>query len=615
MFLSSCSENSPSAGSSASRLQGASRVSSAETDSLQDLTLFPFSPNLLAASAQADEVPYIINESRHDPYDIAVMDSAYQILSAKYSDKSISRPTPTHTYFRVLPQDADQLEMLLSDTNIYYSDIPYECEILNPDRGTYYHDPKCDEFTWLYAVVPYGSLPSKMDSIEIIHHCYIPEYNGKESEDDDNELLEYIAFYLTDNLDYYSNSDLAEFQDELPLSLNRQSSAKHSPIRHARTSKNRQVFGKIMVREVINNTMGNSLPLQYAQVRLHVFTKVDHVNLTAAGNFQSNKKFNHDPHLCIIFKNTLTDDEIWGGWHWRSSAHKNIDSRVPKAGLNYTIPFDDISWRWATANNAVVEKYNMDIRFGLPAPTGIRIWVVATGGKDFNGSAPLLNFASSSWSRLASSVQHSSLILIATPTIRTLVSTILSLLPPLVPSFDISTLAALLVRKPDIFLLENTGTTNTAAIYKTVFHELSHASHYMQVDDTYWSRFITHIVQNSDYGSSDDTYAEYCGVGETWAYYAADYYIAALHNNESCLPIFKYQFNEEYWWNMNILPYASNMIAAYPYFLSIGTIFAAFTSDADNFETLEKNLIAAGVPSSILLQAHSANGEWIFKVP
>lgn len=563
-------------------------------------------PDYLADAAMADEVPYILDTIRHDPYDLDIMDSAYSILLRKLPELEIPRPKPTHTYFRVLPEDQNQLDSLLSDTSICYSDVPFEREILNPDSGTYFQDPEClDEYTWLYAVIPYDKHLPETRNVEVVHYCYIPEYDTDTATSDANELLEYIAYLITDNLSYYSASEISNYEQRLS-----QPSSHRAP-RRASGSARHYVSGQINVENVqgLPNTSEN--PLRYARVKLHVFTKVDYLNLTYGGTFSSDKRFIQNPHMCIIFKNTLTDDEIWGGWHWRSSARKTWRERVPRKGISITIPHSDISWRWATVNNAVVAKYDIDSHYNIPSPAGLRIWVISNSeNSNWAGSTPLLNFASTAWHSLASTVQHSPLIIVGSPTISGIISTICSLSPTLTFAFTTTVSAAMFTRKPDVFIFARTGDDDTEDIYKLIFHELGHASHYMQAGDEYWTKYISYIVTNKGYGKPSDPYAEYCGVGEALADYMEDYYFASLGRSDNWVPERNYQMTESHWWNRKILPYVSNRIVTPPYMLSIGTIFAAFSPSACDFATLESNLVNEGVPSSILIQAHSQKGEW-----
>lgn len=62
---------------------------------------------------------------------------------------------------------------------------------------------------------------------------------------------------------------------------------------------------------------------------------------------------------------------------------------------------------------------------------------------------------------------------------------------------------------------------STQSIYRTMFHELAHASHYTQVGNEYWGKYIKGIIFNFGYGSDTNaTNAGYIGIGEMWGSYA-----------------------------------------------------------------------------------------------
>ena len=81
---------------------------------------------------------------------------------------------------------------------------------------------------------------------------------------------------------------------------------------------------------------------------------------------------------------------------------------------------------------------------------------------------------------------------------------------------------------PDIFILLPYD-KNRRKIYETVYHECAHASHYSQVGNTYWQKFVSRIIDNSilyalnpnvdSYGTGSEPDAGYIGVGEIWGNY------------------------------------------------------------------------------------------------
>ena len=77
---------------------------------------------------------------------------------------------------------------------------------------------------------------------------------------------------------------------------------------------------------------------------------------------------------------------------------------------------------------------------------------------------------------------------------------------------------------PDI-TIGTEGREDYRSIYSSVIHELSHASHYSKVGNTYWNEYIWYIVESyirtggMTYGDGTLDRAGYCEVGEMWAYF------------------------------------------------------------------------------------------------
>jgi hypothetical protein len=76
---------------------------------------------------------------------------------------------------------------------------------------------------------------------------------------------------------------------------------------------------------------------------------------------------------------------------------------------------------------------------------------------------------------------------------------------------------------PDITLGAE-GKNDYASLYSTVCHELAHSSHFAQVGTGYWNKYIRYIIESyittgDPYGDGQASGAEYCGLGESWAYY------------------------------------------------------------------------------------------------
>lgn len=55
-------------------------------------------------------------------------------------------------------------------------------------------------------------------------------------------------------------------------------------------------------------------------------------------------------------------------------------------------------------------------------------------------------------------------------------------------------------------------------IYEVVNHELSHASHFSKVGDSFWAKYVSYIMSYGAYGDGTGRNAELCAIGEMWGY-------------------------------------------------------------------------------------------------
>ncbi len=137
---------------------------------------------------------------------------------------------------------------------------------------------------------------------------------------------------------------------------------------------------------------------------------------------------------------------------------------------------------------------------------------------------------------------------------------------------------------PDIIL----GTKNYQSysqIYHLVHHELAHASHYMQVGNTYWDSYAMLILEaylNSGgvtYGAGTEDNAGYCEVGEMWAYYIENILYRERYDDWTTT------YGTKYWFHPETLIYLDNRG------LNRFKIFPALTQDVHSKENLRSRLI------------------------
>ncbi|MBR0174076.1 MAG: hypothetical protein IJQ22_01055, partial [Bacteroidales bacterium] len=107
---------------------------------------------------------------------------------------------------------------------------------------------------------------------------------------------------------------------------------------------------------------------------------------------------------------------------------------------------------------------------------------------------------------------------------------------------------------PDI-TLGFKGELDYASMYATTVHELSHASHFQQVDKEWWDKLIefnlTGYVTSGlmTYGTGGEEYAGYCEVAEMWAYYLSSKFFRMRYPGTSAM------FGTSYWFFPQVLYY------------------------------------------------------------
>ncbi|MBO0328954.1 hypothetical protein [[Muricauda] lutisoli] len=137
---------------------------------------------------------------------------------------------PSHYYYRFLPKDSAEYELLTNDTVLQVSNIPLHYEI--EEEGDFYNDPELeggenlDSFSYLYAVVPYDyTIPEHVQNEQLDNMYFAPEMDEKQQAEEgeivvkqpinqttkdiltvdaNGEVFEYLeleALKLTNNLD------------------------------------------------------------------------------------------------------------------------------------------------------------------------------------------------------------------------------------------------------------------------------------------------------------------------------------------------------------------------------------------------------------------------------
>ena len=174
---------------------------------------------------------------------------------------------------------------------------------------------------------------------------------------------------------------------------------------------------------------------------------------------------------------------------------------------------------------------------------------------------------------------------------------------------------------PDLFI--STQSNDTEIVYRTVCHEMSHASHYEQVGYNYWNRYIGYIVNcwaedhSTTYGDGSMSDNGVCEVGEMWGYS-----MGYIHQYEKYYSIDNntlYPGSEDYFFKPDVIwdIYRAEL-------LDKQQIFAAMTNNVDDVMEF-RNKLSSLYPSEstkieMIFAEYDDNydkadkiGEWVFR--
>ena len=538
----------------------------------------------------------VLGERYQNPYDIDVMSEAYDLLVSNNAFQNARNvpdvPFVNSVYYRVLPDNQEELEYLMSEPFADYSSIPYDYEII--ENGNYYIDPDCSESTWLYAIVSSETGLPEYGEVELLNELYIPEEKEyvEEWDIDGVGMLEYLAYKLTYNLSEWEEEDIIDYETLLseygldgvgeygfaycsPTCLKapaRRSSCKAYPSGRFAMEKDGQEDG-----------------LCGAQVVIHNIVKCYKGIIDKDGFYTSSTVFRTKVWYQIRFFNMLTNCSIFPTFPIEGAARMRL-GQFPKEGYDYVITPDGLGgdeehkhdkeyWRYAFINNTLCKNHEYNLTYNIHEPLNMRIWVFPAM-EQWTGSTPMLHLSGGGWSFLLDNL----------------------LLVFGVPFFN------LLV--PDMCLFVKNDPTeieDPKDLAETIHHEMAHAGHYCKVGNNYWDNYISHIITHAGYGDSctSGSNAGYCGIGEMWGTYLGRFYTAKQYGSPDLSNINKIS---GYWFNPNIMIEIGNK--AHARGISPKILFNALNSNVHSLESLQNSLVRAGIPEDIVKQAIKSEGGW-----
>ena len=408
-----------------------------------------------------------LGEKLEDPYTVDNMREAVASLYPTRAKEIVI--STTDLYVRFLPVSEEDYSLLL-ELGLRMTDHPVDYRIVRD--GDYYHDPELDDgaITWQYAVVPKDFQFPAGIRYEVLDECYISENDPVTRAESglDWDAVEAEAFRLTGNGEMYVPTRAG---DEPVFPTGRI------------TVEDPDAFG------------GKAYGLAGVMVCCNSFVKFATGYTDRDGYYQLSKKFSSSPRYRLVFKN-VSGFSI-GMNLVLAPASVSTLGVGPAAGLDVHIDAssDGALFRRAAVNNAAYDYYarceSSDLDLKAP-PQDLRIWIFKN-----------LDCSSAAMLHHGAFLEDNALI-----------------------QKYLGNYASILKRfLPDITIGAATGDGAFIDLYSAVSHELSHASHYAQVGNAWWGKYITYILMSyvtegrEAYGSGSRKDSGYCEIGEMWGYF------------------------------------------------------------------------------------------------
>ena len=468
----------------------------------------------------------VLGEKLEDPYTVENMTKALQVL---YPTKAtVVTLTPTDNYVRLLPGNEDDIR-LLEEMGVQMLDHPLDYSIVK--EGDYYHDPDIPEedITWQYAVVPPDFEAPDWIECELLDECFIPSENATKSAPDwiDWDAVENMAFELTGNSSMLSAETKAGGKPSYPA-------------------------GRITIVDADYDI--HSVGLKGVKVSCNVFVEFARSFTDEEGYYEMEKSFTSDPRYRIEFTNRKGFSQGINLIMVKGSISTLGKHSAKGYNLLITKNSEAKLWRRSVINNAAYDYYESCVSNGVKIatpPANLRIWscqLLEGSAAPMLQQGPVLDFD--------------------------IVQSLLGEYTPIIKMF-----------LPDIVLgLKNK--TSYPDIYRSVIHEIAHASHYMRVGNEYWDNVILHILTSYmssggvTYGIGTEDRAGYCAVSEMWAYYVENVLYRERYGATDKF------YGGKYWFSPQILMYLDERG------MNRFKIFVALTSDVHSVDSLRSRLLS-----------------------
>ncbi|MCB0373104.1 MAG: hypothetical protein KDD31_08865 [Muricauda sp.] len=199
------------------------------------MTIIDFSQ--IEPANQIDAEKVVLGEELDIPYTVENMQTAFDNLlfnlknkskhsklSKTFKDEESLEILPSHYYYRFLPKDSAEHNVLVNDTILQTTNVPLHFKI--EQEGDYYQDPDLEgdgnnpTFSYLYAVVPYDHpLPENIQHEKLDNYYFAPELGKEEPEEGEIIVKQPINKTTKDILTVDENGEVFEYLELEALKL------------------------------------------------------------------------------------------------------------------------------------------------------------------------------------------------------------------------------------------------------------------------------------------------------------------------------------------------------------------------------------------------------------
>lgn len=438
-------------------------------------------------------------DSLHIPRLGRKLNNPYQLRNMQLACDSICKlrnlPTivlvPTDLYVRFLPTDSTEFNALQAlGTELF--NFPLDYEILGD--ATEYRDSSLleSQMTWQYTTIPIGITLPDVEH-EVLDTCYIPQLESTLEPLSQGAVMQSI---LPSNNSFESDLELLACEIANPgYELTENGFVMGNVI----NSFSSYPSGSVRVKK----SSSVSEPVKKVKVKVWYFVKTSSAYTNDNGVYCITTSYNKNPHYSVVFDNQIGFD-VRGSIISLSTDSKNF-GRQSKAGYNMVFNLTDDKWYAAVLNNCVYDyfkKCQIDQR--KAPPSDLRIVGLNNGGSQGSG-APMCKHIGNLSGLFSANEIISLLCQVPSPTLTSLVLGVMKYL------------------LPDIVIETDSNDYDTIA--QSVYHEMSHASHFAMAGTTQWLKIMAgtarySIPVNRMYGDGldNDAIQDFLELGESWAF-------------------------------------------------------------------------------------------------